>query len=95
MPLDFSERAWHWFFEKDDDYTENPMREDQDLVMGSRSSPATFYRAKENLTPGANPNIDRLLEVEDDKDGQHFDGFIGGESARQVVVIRQLHDLQH
>lgn len=50
--------------------------------------------AQENLTPGADPNVDMFPKGADDYEDWDFDGAIGGESAQHVGLKRSLLSLQ-
>lgn len=43
-----------------------------------------------NITPGADPNVDNLSEVNDYNKYRHLDGAIGGASAQRVGVNRKI-----
>lgn len=46
------------------------------------------------MRPGADPNVDNLLEGVDDEDDRDLDGAIDGESVQRVDVKRKFLDMQ-
>lgn len=89
----FAEQAWELFFEKDEDYTEYLMLEDQGHVSGYWKSPVTLEEVEGYLTPSMHQNIDKIPEGVDDNDDWDFNGAIGGKSAQRVSIKRKLQDL--
>lgn len=68
MPREFSERAWHVFSEKGDDYTEYSMLDEQGRVMGRRTSTVAAVATQGNFLPFLDSNIANLPEGVDEDD---------------------------
>lgn len=89
-----AEWAWHLFLENGEDYMKYPMVVEKDRVTSCRNSPVASEGVQGNLTPGAEPNIDKLPEGVDENEDWDFDGAISGESSQYVGMKRKLQKLQ-
>lgn len=68
---------------------------EQNRVTGYRHGSGVSKGGQENLTPGADPNVDTLLEGVGDNENWDFDGAIGEKSAQRIGTKRQLLSLQN
>lgn len=70
-----------------------PYVEKWDHASGYRDSPVVSGGRQDNLTHGADPNIDNLPEAVDDDNDWNFDEQISEESVQRAGVKRKLLDL--
>lgn len=84
----FAERAWHLVFGKRDDYVKYAMLEEQDRASSYRERPVVSVGGRGHLTPGKNPDIDKLL----DSRRLSISGYstYGGAEIPIIVVINAL-----
>lgn len=78
-----------FFLEKGDNLTEYPKLEEKDSGTVYWNSPVLSEGSQEDLTPGADPNADNVLEGVDEDENWYFDGAIGWESGRRVGMKRK------
>lgn len=67
MSQNFVERAWHFFYERGDDYEVYPILNEQERVTGFWNGPVAPEGVQRNLTSCGDPKFDAILDSAGDK----------------------------